>query len=197
MPIDVTGFINNLQHGGARPTLFKVRFAPPRGVSFSGSALKGFSKSEFMVKAAQLPGRTDGVIELSYQGRKIKLPGDPTFPEWQVTVINDEDFAVKNAMEMWQSAINEHVENVRKVNDVTQLMSDITVDQISQQGKVIKSYVLKYAFPSDVAPIEVSWEQNDTVEEFTVSWNYSWWESNTTDGKGSGSMGNQFGNLFK
>jgi len=32
-------------------------------------------------------------------------------------------------------------------------------------------------FPTDVSPIDVDWGSNDTIEEFTVTLSYQWWES--------------------
>jgi hypothetical protein len=32
-------------------------------------------------------------------------------------------------------------------------------------------------FPQDVSPIDVDWGSNDTIEEFTITLSYQWWES--------------------
>jgi len=32
-------------------------------------------------------------------------------------------------------------------------------------------------FPVDVSPIDVDWAANDTIEEFSVTLAYQWWES--------------------
>ena len=29
----------------------------------------------------------------------------------------------------------------------------------------------------DLSPIQLGWEQNDTIEMFDVTWSYDWWES--------------------
>jgi len=48
-----------------------------------------------------------------YFGRKIKLAGDRTFADWTVTVINDEDFLIRNALEQWSNQINSLQGNLR------------------------------------------------------------------------------------
>jgi len=69
-------------------------------------------KMEFLCKAASLPASTIGTIEVPFRGRILKIPGDRTFAEWQLTILNDNDFAIKNAFEEWMNLINSHVGNV-------------------------------------------------------------------------------------
>jgi hypothetical protein len=49
---------------------------------------------------------TLGVIEVPFRGRRIKVPGDRTFADWTVTVINDEDQAMRKAFSNWMNYIN-------------------------------------------------------------------------------------------
>ncbi|MEK9799752.1 MAG: hypothetical protein VW647_02560, partial [Alphaproteobacteria bacterium] len=64
-------------------------------------------------KASSIPASTVGQIEVPYFGRKVKMAGNRTFENWQVTVLNDEDFLVRNAFEKWSSFINSHENNLR------------------------------------------------------------------------------------
>ena len=54
-----------------------------------------------------------GEFEVPYFGRKIKIAGDRTFADWQVNIMNDEDFGVRSMFETWSNALNRHVSNVR------------------------------------------------------------------------------------
>lgn len=146
----------------ARPTLFRV---------------KGFGADlqlEFLCKAAQIPGSTLGVIEVPYMGRKIKLPGDRTYPEWTITIQNDEKFTLRNYFDEWTNRINDPELNVGSPI-VESLKEDGYVEQLSLDDKVIARYKLIGAWPSEVAPIDVSFESTDTVEEFTVALQYDYW----------------------
>lgn len=175
MAFNLNVFKNALIGEGARGTLFDVILTFPGGL---GGVLAS-TKLNFTCKAAQLPGKTLGVIEVPYFGRKIKVAGDQTFAEWTVTVINDEDFVVRNAFETWMSGINQHNANLR--TNLNYHASAI-VNQYSKTGAVIKTYKFESMWPSDLAPIDVSWEANDTIEEYTITLNYNWWESiGTTD----------------
>jgi hypothetical protein len=94
MTFNVNDIRSQLTFGGAKASHFQVQITNP---------VNGLAnlKTPFMVQAANLPESSVGTIEVPYFGRKIKLAGDRTFPEWTVTVINDEDFLIRNAMEEW------------------------------------------------------------------------------------------------
>ena len=165
MPFNLNRFKGELAAEGARPTLFEAQV-------FGGGIGPDFV---FHCKAAQLPGKTIGIIEIPYFGRKIKVAGDQTFAEWTVTVINEETFNVRNAFERWMSGINTHVGNLKV--DPNYKGTQAEVRQYAKTGEVLKRYKFNSIWPSDIAAIDVSWESNDTIEEFTVTLQYDWWES--------------------
>jgi hypothetical protein len=165
---NLTDFKGRFSLEGARPTLFEAKVF---GLPFADSR----NDFTFHCKAAQLPGKTLGVVEVPYFGRKIKVHGDQTFAEWTVTVINEENFRVRNGFELWMSTINQHVQNTKV--DLGYKAPLAFVTQYSKQGAVVKEYKFVGMFPTDISPIDVSWESNDTIEEFTVTLQYDWWES--------------------
>jgi len=136
----------------------------------------GFGASrdlEFMCKAAQLPGTILGVIEVPYMGRKVKIAGDRTYAEWSITLMNTESFDLRNHFESWVEKINHPELNVGVANP-SQYKEDGFIDQLDHNGKVLATYKLIGAFPTDVSPIEMSFETTDTVAEFTVALNYDY-----------------------
>ena len=144
-----------------------------------------------MARAGQMPGSSVNPIPVMYFGRELKFSGNRTFPEWTVTIINDEDFSLRNSFEKWMTGLNSHVTNVRSPAFPTpeSYTQDIDIYQYSKFGgggagedrDSIKRYKLTGAFPIDVSPIELDWGANDQIEEFTVTFAYQWWESNTTE----------------
>jgi hypothetical protein len=171
MPFNLTNFKGNFAFEGARPTLFDAKITFPSATRV-GNALRDFT---FHCKSAQLPGKTLGIIEVPYFGRKIKVQGDQTFAEWTVTVINEETFSVRETFEKWMSLINSHVSNTKTLPTYK---CDATVTQYTkfemQPGDV--TYKFTGMWPSDISAIDVSWESNDAIEEFTVTLQYDWWE---------------------
>jgi hypothetical protein len=141
-----------------------------------------------MIKSASLPASTIGTVQAPYFGRKINLTGDRTFDPWTVTVINDEDFVVRNSMEQWMSYLNSHegnkeqFANARPANYKTQA----TITQFGKDGTKLRIYKFQGLFPSQVSDIPMGWESADQLEEFTVTFTYDWWTvSGGTTGDGS------------
>jgi hypothetical protein len=175
MAFNVNQFRSQLQGDGARPNLFEVSLPFP-AFSAPGNAQ---TKTTFMCKTAQLPGATLGVVPVQYFGRELKFVGNRTFADWTVTIINDEDFAVRNAFERWMNGINSHNLNVRNPIAGTPLgySVDGQVTQFGKAGNTIKKYNFVGMFPTDITPIDVDWGSNDTIEEFSVTLTYQFWEA--------------------
>ena len=166
MAFSVNEFKSQLIGGGARPSLFQVQITNP----VIGAA---DFKVPFMVKTAALPSSTIGEFTVPYFGRQVKYAGDRTFEAWTVTVINDEDFAVRNAIEAWSNSINSHVSNTRALPQ--DYKSDAVITQYSKDGSVLRVYNFQGLFPVNVAEIGMGWELTDQIQEFTVTFNYDLW----------------------
>lgn len=191
MAFNVQQFRSQMVYDGARPNLFQCSMTFPALASSGGAGNLGgaqdnvnlSTKFTFMCRAAQLPGSTVNSIPVNYFGRELKFSGNRTFPEWTVTIINDEDFKLKNAFEKWMSGLNSHVSNLRAESFQNSLdyQQDGYITQFGKNGDIIKEYKFVGMFPIDVSPIEVDWGANDTIEEYAVTFAYQWWESNTTE----------------
>ena len=173
MPFSINNFRAQLQGQGARPNLFEVTIPFPGAVN-PGEAGQ---KITFMFKGAQIPGADLGMVEVDYFGRKIKLAGNRTFAEWTTTVINDEDFAVHAGLTNWMNAINSHATNERQITG-TDYQVDAQVVHYKKDGDVAKEINIINCWPSSVAAIELGWDQNDAIEEFSVVWQYDYWTIN-------------------
>jgi hypothetical protein len=166
---------NALNNAGARANLFDV--------TMTGAGVAGLNASEFTFacKAAQIPSSTVGVVEVPYFGRVVKVPGNKTFENWSVTIINDEDFNIRNAMEKWITAMGTHEGNVATISagDGT-LYGQATVNQYAKAGgTVLEAYNFVNIFPINVAAIDLAWETNDAIEDFTVEFAYDYWTHGT------------------
>ena len=179
MAFNVAEFRSQMIGDGARPNLFSVTLVFPANVVNGSNAGQ---KVTFMAKAAQLPGSTVGTVPVYYFGRELKFPGNRTFPDWTITIINDEDFTIRNSMENWLNTINSHAGNKR---DAAALSTggysvDAEVTQYGKTGDTLKKYKFVGLFPQDVAPIDLDWGSNDSIEEYAATFAFQYWESNTT-----------------
>ncbi len=171
--LGVDDFKSKLTGGGARPNLFKVTCNFP---TYVGADVE---LASFMVKAAQLPASVLGLVEVPFRGRKLMMAGDRTFEPWTISVLNDTDFAVRDAFEIWSNGINAHSANTGLANP-TDYMADMIVEQLDNAGNTVKKYDFRGTFPTNVGAIELSYDEATAIEEFTVELQIQYWESNTT-----------------
>ena len=171
--LGVDDFKAKLTGGGARPNLFKAT------INFPAYAGGDSEFTSFMVKGAGLPASVIANIDVPFRGRQLKIAGDRTFEPWTITVINDAEMRVRNSFETWMSGINNHVDNTGLQNP-TDYQADMIVEQLGKDGSGTKTYTLRGAYPTNISQIDLSYDTNDAIEEFTVEINYQYWESNTT-----------------
>jgi len=172
----------------ARPNLFQVDLAFPTGIAgLDNTALQ--NQGKFTVRAANLPSSQIGVIEVPFRGRVLKIAGDRTFEPWTITIMNDSNFVLRSAFELWASSIQAYNENFTAAatlgneDDSTGYFADMVVHQLArsteknQQTKqeILKSYKFYNIFPSAIAAIDLDFGNNDAVEEFTVEMQVQYW----------------------
>ena len=179
MAFNVAEFRANMIGDGARPNLFSVSLTFP---TIAQNSVAAGQKVTFMAKTAQLPGSTVGTVPVYYFGRELKFAGNRTFADWTLTIINDEDFTIRNSIESWMNAINSHASNVRNTGaaNANGYTVDATVTQYGKTGSELKKYKFVGLFPVDLAPIDLDWGSNDAIEEYQTTFAYQWWEAETT-----------------
>jgi hypothetical protein len=178
MAFNVNEFRAQMVADGARPNLFSVTLNFPQLLGRQVAS----RKLTFMANSTQLPPSIVGVARQSYFGREVKFPGDRIFPDWSINIVNDEDFAIRDAFEAWSNTINSHNFNIRNPVAINSLgyAVDASVTQYSKIGAPIKTYYFYGLFPTQVDPINVAWNQNDTIEEFGVTLSYQYWTNDAT-----------------
>ena len=169
----ITGFKSKLAGGGARPNLFEVELAFPDAINIDNDVKE---KSRFLVKAASLPASNIAPIDVNFRGRFLKIAGDRTFDTWTITVMNDVDFAIRNAFELWMNQINKLSDNTGTTNPA-EYQPDAFVHQLDRDGSTLRTYKFHDVFPTNISAQDLSYETTDTIEEFTVELQVQWWEA--------------------
>ena len=177
----ITDFKSKLTGGGARANLFEVVLQFPGAAAPDSVVLE---KSRFLVKVANMPASNIAQIEVPFRGRVLKIAGDRTFDSWTVTVLNDTDFAIRSAFERWMNTINRVSDNTGLVNPAD-YQADAYVYQLDRDGSVLRSYRFYDVFPTQVAPIELSYDAQG-IQEFTVELQVQWWEATKGTGANAG-----------
>ena len=170
----ISDFKSALIGGGARPNLFEVELTTlPGGITWDADNFR------YMCKAASLPASTIANIDVPFRGRIFKVAGDRTIDVWSVTVINDEDFKLRNAFEEWMNIIAK-LDNNLGATQPESYMTNAKVFQLGRGSKpsstnstgeanaVLKEYEFIDIFPTTVGEIALSYDTGDTIEEFDV-----------------------------
>ena len=186
---NITEFRSRLTGGGARSNLFEV------SIDFPDLAIDQrlvTDKVPFLVKAAEIPASNLGNIPVPYRGRVLPIAGDRTFDPWTVTIINDNDFLIRDAMEKWSNSINDLQTAQGTINPEVYQRSAL-VKQLSRQGtgpgddeKILRQYKFEGIYPNTVSSIPLDFGATDQIEEFQVTFNYLFYEvAGGADGTGT------------
>ena len=171
--------------GGARSNLFEIELDWPASTKLDTRGNFDL-RTRMLVKAASLPASTISNIAIPFRGRQLKIAGDRTFEPWSITVINDIDFDIRNSFERWMNLMNKHEDNAG-LTDPTEYQKNLIVRQLGRSSMdkhksgedipVLKEYQFRGAFPTTVSSIDLSYENTDAIEEFTVELEYQWYDS--------------------
>ena len=200
---NINDFKNSLR-GGVRPNLFNVQINFPNiignteGLGSGSTSLEGLSS--FLCRSAALPASTQGLIEVPFRGRFLKIPGDRTFEAWTATFYNTKDFNLRRAFELWINAANKTDENVGTldfgaIGGVGSYFCDLVVQQKAKDAKdeILREYHLIGAWPTNVSAINLAYDSNDQIEEFDVEFQYQYMDVGAGNfSVGSGDLTTQF-----
>lgn len=179
---NIADFKAQMIGGGARPNQFRVELTFPSYVTLGVVA---GARAQFLCKAAQLPASTIETLPVLYRGRPVNFAGERTFQPWTVTVYNDTTFGIRNALEQWQSGIQNYNTTNGRTNP-TDYQVDLSVHQLDRNGAIIKSYKFVDAFPTTISAIGLDYEQQNAIEQFDVEFQYNFFTSATGAAAGFG-----------
>ena len=200
MPYSINDFKNKITTG-VRPNLFSISIPNIIGVP-SLDTLNTFGATDesitILCKSAALPSSSQGVAEVPFRGRVLKLPGDRTYDAWTATFYNDANFSIRSLFEGWINLINKGDANIGQLNP-NDIFREIKVNQLkksinnspnaetttSPTEDILRRYILNGAFPTSVSAITLGFDQNDQIEEFDVEFQYQYFSITTPGGNNS------------
>ena len=200
MPYSINDFKNRITTG-VRPNLFSISISNIKTLAnlsaFSANADESIT---LLCKSAALPSSSQGVAEVPFRGRVLKLPGDRTYDAWTATFYNDADFSIRSLFEGWINLINKGDANIGQINP-DDIFREIKVNQLKKSinnspnaattsatttnpntattTDIIRTYTLNGAFPTSVSAITLGYDQNDQIEEFDVEFQYQYFSITT------------------
>lgn len=185
---NINEFKSQMLGGGARNNQFRVQLSFPSFVTLGPTA--GI-KSIFLCKAATLPASTIENIQAMYRGRPVNFAGERSFQPWTVSVYNDTDFAIRNALEQWSGGIQDYNSTAGKVTPLS-YQADLAILQLDRNGTVIKEYHFADAYPTVIGQIQLDFEGGREIETFEVEFTYNYFTTPTI-GKDNSQLGTPVG----
>ena len=166
----LSNFKSALQYGGARPALFDMTIFSPL---LTGVDLGSMS---FHCNVSAIPPLTVTPIEKQYFGRTVKIPGDIVFGDLSTTIINAEDYKVRNSIEVWMDNINTTVDN-EGFSDNDSWAASASLRQYGKDGNAIIDYDFWDIWPTTISEIALSYDTASDIEQFDVTWAYNYYET--------------------
>ena len=189
----IVDFRSKMRGGGARTNLFEVTIEYPELLGLPTDSDGPKATGEFLIKAAEIPASNLGNIPVPFRGRVLPVAGDRTFDPWTVTVINDTNFKIRDAMEKWSNSIND-LQTSQGLIDPADYQTNAKVKQLSREGgnnpgdiTVLREYRFEGIYPNVVSNIPLDYGATDQIEEFQVTFNYLFYS--VTDGTTLNSSG--------
>jgi len=174
--MNVAVFKSNFD-GGSRSN----RFAVTGKIGAGGPDI-----NNIVVKAASMPAVTVGILRVPFRGRVVKVPGDRTYEEWTFTVMDG--FAAKSEFRdkfyAWNEEFNLHQDNIPGPLysngaggvdlDEADLFTEWNVQQMGLNGAVHRCITLSKCWPTVVSELALSYDNADTIAEYTVTLAYDY-----------------------
>tara|TARA_A200000113_G_scaffold68287_1_gene59532 strand:+ start:444 stop:1046 length:603 start_codon:yes stop_codon:yes gene_type:complete len=183
---NISSFLSKIGEG-VKPNMFSVEIPFPAGLDNEPTANSEDQKLvNLLCKSTALPASNLGVIEVPFRGRTVKIAGDRTFDTWSATFFNDKDMKVRGFFEQWLESINTHEANnapLFQPSATDGYMQNMKVHQLRkdtanpESPNKLRSYELYFAFPTSISQIDLAYDSNDQIEEFTVEFQYSYWKA--------------------
>ena len=175
----VQTMINDALGDGARSTKFDC-------VIGLDTFLPGSRMLSAVVKTASFPGKSHEVIDLKFKGRNIPIRGQTKYENtWSCTFYLDETHSLKKAFEDEISSLDIHdfgdintkiyMGQIRNQTDYARTLTVVQLDFDGTQKTAV--YNLYNVFPKSVSQVDVDYSEVGKVQEFTVEFSYSHFDS--------------------
>lgn len=160
-----------IKSGLARSNRWRVVFDFP---AYAGSNADS-QQATLLARTTSTPSSTLGVIDLTWGGRSLPIPGDRTYDEFTVTIIAVNDMNVLNAFQKWSENMNGSQTN-KGLTNLDTIMRDVTLQMLDVNDNVTKTYILHDAWPSVVGQMSMDSGEMDGYMQFDVTLRYVQYE---------------------
>jgi len=137
----------------------------------------------FRCEKAEIPGRTVATIDDTGSGPALKIPYEINYSDMEITIICSEDMNEREYFENWinkivypptsdgfakKSGLVNYYSNFAKGNK-------LTISQLNDKGAPSFTCILYDIYPIQISPMNLSWEETNTYQRFSVTLNYRYY----------------------
>ena len=158
---------------------FVARFKMPSLVAVGETEILSY-----LCDSAPMPGKTIATSELRHYGPTRKLAREATFPELQLGFILTNAMSARKTFLNWMDyIIDPETANIRYQDEYKGQVDILMFDQYSESATQDAIAVAQYleAFPTNVDPISLGWDQLNQVGKFSVNFQYKKWVDLTSE----------------
>tara|TARA_B110001454_G_scaffold201164_1_gene207343 strand:+ start:830 stop:1438 length:609 start_codon:yes stop_codon:yes gene_type:complete len=186
--MDISQFSNQMKGtmDYGRTNLFQVTIPATIVNPYNSSEYDGQEELRFMAKAASLPGKSLGTIDVKRFGAIYKIANDAIVDTFSMTVMCSGDMRERRYFDAWISGIHGQDKNatnadlyrMKYYDDYT---SVVIIESFGRDGSTEYTAVLQEAYPTSLGAVDLSWDTGD-IATFTVNFTYrNWFEVPTVD----------------
>lgn len=158
-----------------RPNLFYAEIPVSSYLSTIGYNTTGF---QFRCEATELPGRTIATTDSQSFGPTTKFAYDVTYNDINLQIIASEDMQERKFFERWIDKIVTPTNNgvgftgglIKYYDDYAS--GSVKIHQLKDNGSKIATYTLYNAYPIQLSPMNLSWEDANSYQRFAVTMTY-------------------------
>ena len=158
----VDKFISHFFLDFGRSNMFKT--------SWSGNGPLDPAHLEMACKTINIPGIT--FTEGKYDGKKYAVGYD--FDSFEATFYMDAEGKTKDEFDTWSEKVYQKKKGVFGFKN--DYVAEVSVDLYTRDFSVYHTVKIINCYPTNISPIEVSWDNEGTVMELSVSFNFDYYE---------------------
>lgn len=190
--------LNSVVGDVARPTKFKCAIFPPSTVKFNISLNGGDASPkdvssnqaaeylDYFCFSSSFPGVSADTLDFKYKGRNIPIKSVQNYEQtWTATFYNDERHAVRKLFIDWVLLGQRHQYTTNLSTEKNEEFPSISIYQLDYElTKDMVIYSMMNVYPRNVGNVEVSYDNLNQVETFTVEFSFSHFEIIQVEGNG-------------
>lgn len=157
----------------ARPNLFFAKLYGNKDINAVNADIftTYLSNFEFRCESTSIPGRSIATVDDIGSGPSLKLPYDITYNDIDLNIICSEDMKERVAFEKWINLIVNPNGSLSFYNVYAKGII-LQISQLDENGDSLIKYTMYDVYPISISPMNLSWEETNTYQRFSVTLNY-------------------------